>query len=125
MLLIIPGGLRVNDEAGLLRCFTIRRRPGLTEITYCEGQEYAVRDFGYRGAPRPIGSYHLKPESEEEQKRHAAQTAAAQYAEQLPQQEQAPAAVKPAKHRQIVPLNPAAKREETLEERTRRLAGYG
>ena len=83
-----------------------------------------MRDFGYTGPPRPIGEFHAKPETDEERKRHAAQTAARKYEESLPRQQPAAASVAPAPAA-VLPLRlPAATKadQEDLAERVARLA---
>ena len=100
VMLLLPGGLLASDAPGLVRCYAIRKREGLTAITLYEGQSCEVLDYGYRGIPRPIGDYRLRPETEPEQQRHAAQTAAQKYEETLPEQQVAPAAARPPKPKQ-------------------------
>lgn len=123
VLLIIPGGLLASDAPGLLRCYAIRRRQGLTCITKYEGTEYAMRDFGYRGPPRPIGEFKAKPETEGEMKRHAAQIAARKYEEALPKQQPAAVASVAPAPATVITLPAQPQREEDLAERVRRLAG--
>ena len=122
VMLTIPGGLLASDAPGLLRCYAIRKRQGLAAITLYEGQACEIRDFGYRGIPRPLGEYRLQPQTEEDLKRRAAQEAAAKYEETLPEQEETAAEARPAKPNHVAAHTPAAAKEETPEEWVKRFA---
>lgn len=124
VVLAIPSGMLANDQDGLWRCYIIEKRQGLPAIQYAEATAYAKGDFGYSTGLNPLGVYRLRPETAEEEQRHAAQTAAAKYAETLPAQVMslADAARRAAKAPLALPVAPAAAREETLVERFRKQA---
>ena len=108
VMLLLPGGLLASDAPGLLRCYAIRKRQGLTAISLYEGRACELSRFGYQGIPRPVGEYRLRAETELERQRHAAQTAAAKYEKSLPEQHTASAPAAPASLPAALPLPAAA-----------------
>ena len=123
--LAIPGGMLASDPAGLWRCYVIQKRQGLTKISYAEATAHTKGDFGYSAGLSPLGTYRLRPETETERQRHAAQAAAEKIEDTLAQQPAAARADKPAGKvaARVMPFDLITPEPvETLEERTARLA---
>jgi hypothetical protein len=114
VMLILPGGLLESDTPGMLRCWAIRQRQGLTALTLYTGQAAERDAMGFSTLKPLFGEHRAKIENEEERKRNAAQVAAERYVESLPPQEVAPAAVRPPKPKPASPATGDAAKDDPL-----------